>query len=680
MGQMNKICTSLISILGIAGCSSMDTGNGHSLWLPDSGADGNATTVEIARNEIRAADADAEIVIDETLDIHEDGFIIRDEEEGRYIYAGTATGALYGAFALQRLERTGQADGPLDIREEPSYGLRILNHWDNLDNTVERGYAGYSIWHWGEPVPETLIREYARANASIGINGSVLNNVNATPEILTSAKLERAAAIADVMRPYGIRVYLSVNFSSPAALGGLTTSDPADSLVRDWWDEKVAEIYSLIPDFGGFLVKANSEGLPGPQDYGRSHADGANMLADALAPYGGTVMWRAFVYSPKSSDRACQAVDEFAPLDGCFRDNVIIQIKNGPVDFQPREPFSPLFGRMPDTALMPEFQITQEYLGFSNHLVYLVPLFKECLDSDTWCAGEGSTVAAVTTGRIHPSSYRTTAIAGVANIGRDENWCGHHFAQSSWYGFGRLAWNTELSSEEIAREWIMQTFNGDEAFVEPVLDMMMTSRETAVDYMMPLGFHHLFAWTHHYGPEPWCDIEGAREDWLPRYYHKADSIGVGFDRTRRYTDQDGEVTGGSGNVDQYHEPLASLYNSVETCPEELLLWFHHLPWNHTMSSGRTLWDEICLHYDRGVKKVREYQAVWESVRPYIDYGRWKDVRERLAVQESDARWWRDACVQYFGEFSGLPVPADVEQPERPLSELKEIHLDMKHHN
>ena len=613
---------------------------------------------------------ESETIVDPTLDLHDDGFMIKDTPQGRQIMAKTEVGAMYGKYALQRMERTGQADGLLDVREEPSYDRRILNHWDNLDNTVERGYAGWSIWHWGEPVPVELIRQYSQLNASIGINGSVLNNVNAAPEMLRRDYLERAAEIADIMRPYGIHVYLSVNFSSPAVLGELETSDPLDERVRRWWDAKVAEIYSLIPDFGGFLVKANSEGRPGPQDFGRTHADGANMLADALAPYDGIVMWRAFVYSPKSTDRANQAVEEFEPLDGQFRENVLIQIKNGPVDFQPREPFSPLFGRMSKTALMPEFQITQEYLGFSNHLVYLVPLFKECLDSDTYCKGEGSTIEAITTGKVYPKTYSTTAIAGVANIGRDSNWCGHEFAQASWYGFGRMAWNTELSSEEIAMEWIQQTFSSDKRFTEPVSEMMITSRETAVNYMMPLGFHHIFAWDHHYGPEPWCEIDGARADWLPKYYHKADSFGVGFDRTRK----------GSGNVDQYHEPLASIYNSMESCPEELLLWFHHVPWTHVMKSGRTLWDEICHRYDHGVKTARSYLELWDAMKPYVDSERWEAVRAKMEIQEHDARWWRDACIQYFGEFSGMPVPNEIEQPERPLDELKKIKLDLKHHN
>ncbi|MBQ3245686.1 MAG: alpha-glucuronidase [Bacteroidales bacterium] len=649
---MNKFKVCVISMLAIVSCSK-PIDNGNALWLPEG-------TPEV----------NAEVVLDEGLDLKNDGFIIRDTPDGRKIMARTVTGAMYGTYALQRMERTGKAEGPLDLREEPSFERRILNHWDNLDNTVERGYAGWSIWHWGEPVPVDLIKEYARLNASVGINGSVLNNVNATPEILSTEKLERVAEIADIMRPYGIRVYLSVNFSSPAALGGLATSDPLVPEVAEWWKDKAAEIYGLIPDFGGFLVKANSEGLPGPQDFGRTHADGANMLADALKPYDGIVMWRAFVYSPKSSDRACQAYDEFAPLDGQFRDNVIIQIKNGPVDFQPREPFSPLFGHMPNTQMMAELQITQEYLGFSNHLVYLLPLFKECLDSDTYCKGPGSTIAAITTGKTYPDAYRTTAIAGVANIGRDENWCGHHFAQSSWYGFGRMAWDCSLSSEEIAREWIMQTFTSDPGFVEPVLGMMMSSREAAVDYMMPLGLHHIFAWGHHYGPEPWCEIPGARADWLPKYYHKADAAGVGFDRTRS----------GSGNVDQYHEPLASIYNDISTCPEELLLWFHHTPWDHTMSSGRTLWDELCHRYDRGIRTVQSYISTWEEMRPFVDRKRWEEVKAKLEIQESDSRWWRDACVQYFQEFSGMEIPSDVSQPERPLEELKKIKLDMTHHN
>lgn len=650
---MNKLYTTLLlSALAISGCT-RSAGNGKLLWL-------DSETPEVK----------AEVIVDKELDLKNDGFIIRDTPEGRRILASTEIGALYGTYALDRLERTGKADGCLDIRQEPAYERRILNHWDNLDNTIERGYAGWSIWHWGEPVPEKLIRDYARLNASVGINGCVLNNVNATPEMLRRDYLERVAEIADIMRPYGVKTYLSVNFSSPAELGGLPTSDPLDPQVQEWWSAKAEEIYSLIPDFGGFLVKANSEGLPGPQDFGRTHADGANMMADAVKPFGGIIMWRAFVYAANSPDRANQAYEEFMPLDGQFRDNVIVQIKNGPVDFQPREPFSPLFGGMSKTAMMIEFQITQEYLGGSNHLVYLSTLFEECLDSDTYCQGEGSTVADVTTGKLYPETYNTTAIAGVANIGRDGNWCGHDFAQSSWYAFGRLAWDPYMDSEAIAREWLQLTYTTDDEFVGPVTEMMMSSRDAAVDYMMPLGMHHIFAGIHHYGPEPWYDVPGARADWMPKYYHQAEPYGMGFDRTRT----------GSGNVDQYHEPLASMFNNIETCPEDLLIWFHHIPWDHRMSSGRTFWDEMCYRYDRGIRKVRGFQKTWNDVRKFVDPERWEHVRAKLEIQEHDARWWRDACLQYFGEFSGMPVPAELEQPERPLEELKLIKLDMKHHN
>ncbi len=598
-------------------------------------------------------------------------FLIRSTGEEIMVVGGSDIGALYGAYHLQRLSRTGAPLTDLDIRQSPYYDMRILNHWDNLDGTVERGYAGRSIW-WQPGISDwehqALWRQYARANASVGINGTVLNNVNATPEILTRPYLEKVQTIANTLRPYGIRVYLSVNFSSPAMLGGLETSDPLNPQVAQWWKEKADEIYALIPDFGGFLVKANSEGLPGPQDFGRTHAQGANMLADALKPHGGIVMWRAFVYNPTGTDRAMQACNEFKPLDGQFRDNVIVQIKNGPVDFQPREPFSPLFGAMERTALMPEFQITQEYLGFSNHLVYLAPLFKECLDSDTYQNGPGSTVAKITGGQVFPRPV--TAIAGVANIGLDANWCGHSFAQANWYAFGRLAWDPGMDEEQLAREWLGQTFTTDPAFVAPVSRMMMESREAAVDYMMPLGLHHIFAWDHHYGPEPWCEIPGAREDWLPKYYHKADSSGLGFDRT----------LAGSKAVAQYNPPLDSIFNSITACPENLILWFHHVPWDHRMKSGRTMWDELCFKYDTGVKTVREFQRVWENQKEAVDSERFEEVRAKLAIQAADAVWWKDACLLYFQTFSKRPFPQGVEPAVHTLDELKKIKLDLKHHN
>ena len=552
---------------------------------------------------------------------------------------------------------------------EPYYAHRILNHWDNLDDSVERGYAGHSIWEWtSDEIPADRIRQYGERNQAIGINGTVLNNVNASPAVLDQDHLARVAAIADILRPYGMQVYLSVNFASPMVLGGLPTADPFNEDVIKWWQCKVEEIYGLVPDFGGFLVKASSEGQPGPQDFGRTHVDGANMLADALAPHDGIVMWRSFVYAPDSQDRAKQAVEEFQPLDGQFRDNVIIQIKNGPVDFQPREPFSPLFGVLKETCMMAEFQITQEYTGQANHLCFLAPMWKECLDSDTYRDGEGSTVA-----------KNISAVAGVANIGQDENWCGHFFAQANWFAFGRLAWDPALSSEQIADEWLHITFHKpwwasekrfEREFIEPVKEMMLSSREAVVDYMMPLGIHHIFAGDHHYGPEPWYAPQGLRVDWTPPYYHKAADDGIGFDRTRE----------GTGAVDQYNEPLASLYNDIRTCPEELLLWFHHVPWDYTMQSGRTLWDEICLHYERGIRTVEGYRKVWNNARKYVGKDIWSEVDAKLAIQEHDTRWWRDACVQYFQQFSGMEVPDDVEKPIIPLDSLKRIKLGMSYHN
>lgn len=603
-----------------------------------------------------------------------DGYIIKNvREEGLNITVVASSGSigvLYGVYHLLRLIQTGEFREQVDIVEKPSYNIRILNHWDNLNGTVERGYAGHSIWRWDE-LPDIVsprYKEYGRANASIGINGTVLNNVNASPEILSSDYLKKVKVIADTLRPYGVKVYLSVNFSSPKVLGGLFDSDPMNPAVRKWWRQKVSEIYRLVPDFGGFLVKANSEGQPGPQDYGRTHADGANMLADVLKPHGGVVMWRSFVYNPSGEDRAKQAYMEFIPLDGQFRDNVIVQVKNGPIDFQPREPFSPLFGAMRKTALMPELQITQEYLGFSNHLVFLATQWKEFLESDTFCDGEGSTVARTTDGSLFEHSL--TAIAGVANVGRDDNWCGHHFAQANWYAFGRLAWNHELTAENIADEWLKMTFNANEDFIVPVKQMMIKSWETAVDYMMPLGLHHIFAWDHHYGPEPWCDIPGARPDWLPRYYHNASKTGIGLDRT----------TSGSSAVSQYHHPLRDIFNDINKCPEELLLWFHHVSWDHSLKNGRILWDELCYRYDSGVQQVREFQKIWDKMEPYVDDERFRHVQSKLKIQARDAVWWKDACLLYFQTYSGKPIPYDIERPVHELDDLMKIKLDLKHHN
>jgi alpha-glucuronidase len=610
----------------------------------------------------------------ELRQMHKDGYLIRDlvhnNRKITVVASPTSVGVLYGVFHWIRLVQTSQLQAGLNVKSEPRYDLRMLNHWDNLNGTIERGYAGYSLWKW-EELPETLSPryvEYARANASIGINGMVPNNVNANPQILTTEYIRKLKALADVFRPWGIRVFVSVNFASPAVVGGLPNSDPLEKNVQDWWQNKAREIYRLIPDFGGFLVKANSEGQPGPMDYGRTHVDGANMLAQALKPHGGIVIWRAFVYDPGEEDRARQAYLEFVPHDGAFADNVIIQVKNGPVDFQPREPFSPLFGAMDKTPTMIEFQITQEYTGFSNHLVFLGPQNEEVLKSDTYARGEGSTVAKVTDGTLIPNLIK--AVAGVANIGEDTNWCGHHFAQANWYAFGRQAWDHTLESEQIADEWIRMTFTSDPGFLEPVKEMMLQTHEAVVNYMMPLGLHHLFAWGHHYGPEPWCDVPGAREDWLPRYYHNASEFGIGFDRTRK----------GSGAVDQYFPPLNDLFNDVNTCPEIYLLWFHHLPWTHTMKNGRTLWDEMAHKYQEGVDSVREFQKVWDRMEPYVDAQRFRHVQSRLRIQARDAVWWRDAIMLYFQTYSGMPIPYELERPVHDLEDLKEIKLDMTHHN
>lgn len=574
-----------------------------------------------------------------------ESFSIRRDGKKIVISSADDRGALYGAYSLLR-------DSMQIPREEsPAFALRLLNHWDNLDGTVERGYAGHSLWDW-ETLPDSIsprYEEYARENARIGINGTVLNNVNASPRILSADYLTKVARLADIFRPYGLKVYLSVNFASPMVLDSLPTADPLSPEVGQWWKNKADEIYRLIPDFGGFLVKANSEGQPGPMDFGRTHAEGANMLARALAPHKGIVMWRAFVYSPIDADRAKQAYMEFQPLDGQFDPNVIIQIKNGPIDFQPREPYSPLFGAMPQTDEMVEFQVTQEYLGHANHLAYLAPMWKEFFDY------------------VRPSSLK--AIAGVANIGDSDNMTGNPLAAANWYAFGRLAWDPELSAGQIAKEWIdSRLFTNPSAVPDSIYDsltdMFLTSRETVVDYMMPLGLHHIFAFGHHYGPEPWCDVPGARPDWLPKYYHRADSKGLGFDRT----------SSGSNAVEQYPEPLRSRLDSLSACPEEFLLWFHHVPWTHRLKSGRTLWDELCYHYERGAITAQDYQRRWQQAAPYIDPALHADVAERLRTQAADARWWKDACLQYFREFSGLPYPAGVTPPDRPLDRLKKISL------
>jgi alpha-glucuronidase len=578
------------------------------------------------------------------------------------IMANSDIGTLYGVYHFLRLLQMRQPVDALKIVQSPRIQHRVLNHWDNLNRTVERGYAGFSLWDWHK-LPDYLYpryEDYARANASIGINGASLTNVNANAAVLTGQYLDKFSALAQVFRPYGIRLYLAVRFSSPIEIGGLKTADPLDPAVQKWWRDKAKEIYRRIPDLGGFLVKASSEGQPGPGDYGRSHADGANMLADALAPHGGLVMWRAFVYSATDkTDRAKQAYNEFKPLDGKFRKNVVVQVKNGPIDFQPREPFHPLFGAMPETPLALEFQITKEYTGFATHLVYLGTQYKEVLDSDTHAKGEGSQVAEVIDGSLH--KYTRTAIAGVANTGMDRNWSGSHFDQANWYAYGRLAWDHALTAEAIADEWIRMTFSNEAAVVEPVKKMMLGSWQTVVDYMTPLGLHHIMGEGHHYGPAPWVD-KLPRADWTSVYYHRADAKGIGFDRTEA----------GSAAVSQYFPPLNTIYNDPAQTPEKLLLWFHHLPWNHKMASGRTLWNELAYRYNRGVDDVRAMQQTWASLEGMVDEQRFKDVRAFLAIQEKEAVWWRDACLLYFQTFSGMPIPKNYEQPAHDLQYYQKL--------
>ena len=560
-----------------------------------------------------------------------DGFAIVKPTDGGSIEvkARRSAGLLYGAYELLRMQETGNSVS--NETSSPAFEYRVLNHWDNPDGSVERGYAGKSIWKWNEingdkgtmsiDLKERLTT-YARANASIGINGSVINNVNASPSILSLEYIKKVKVIADLLRPYGIKTYISVNFASPMVLDGLKTADPLNSEVRAWWKKKAKEIYKEIPDFGGFLVKANSEGQPGPGDYNRTHADGANMLAEALAPHKGIVMWRSFVYgNHEGEDRVKQAITEFEDLDGKFAKNVILQSKNGPLDFQPREPYAPIFDQMKHTPMWAELQITQEYLGQSLHLVYLAPMWKEFFSF------------------VNPKQLR--GIAGVANTGDDKNWCGHPFSQANWYAFGRLAWNPELSSDSIAREWLTQTFTHDAAFVNPMTEVMEASRESCVDYMMPLGLHHIFKADHHYGPEPQGQYPHFPIEWCPVYYHKADTAGVGYDRTRT----------GSDAVSQYRAPYNDLYNNIETCPEEYLLWFHHVSWDYKMKNGKTLWQNLCAHYNRGVSETERFAAVWQTMRPYVDAERFNHVSRLMDVQVDNAKEWRNVCLGYFSAFS-----------------------------
>ena len=645
--------------------------DGSQLWLGKQYANScqvisqlpDDATAKIAKQELESnwRGKNVELKIDKALNLGEGyNLYARPAQQGDNIqYEATITasnpiGLLYGAYELIRLQNTDAYNTgsgnqqnfskAIDETEKPQVGLRILNHWDNLDGSIERGYAGKSIFKWeeiklgkngkGGSISKSLhdrLITYARANASLGINGSVLNNVNASPKMMTAEYINKVKVIANILRPYGIRVYLSINFASPMALGYTKTADPLDKKVQQWWQKKAKEIYAAIPDFGGFLVKANSEGQPGPGDYHRTHAEGANMLADAVKPYGGIIMWRSFVYGAnhKGEDRVKQAVSEFKGMDGKFRDNVILQSKNGPLDFQPREPYAPIFDNIRQTSQMAEFQITQEYLGQSKHLTYLAPMWKEFF------------------GFVNPS--KLVGISGVANIGDDANWCGHPFSQANWYAFGRLAWNPSLTAEEIAHEWLVQTYeNQDEKFTKPVEMMMMTSREACVNYMMPLGLHHIFKFDHHYGPEPDGFIASYPLEWCPVYYHKADAKGIGFDRSSKGTDA----------VGQYPEPYRSLYDNIETCPEEYLLWFHHVAWNYKMKSGSTLWQELCMKYNMGVAMVEVYRDFWHtSAKQYMKghEQEWQHTDSLLNVQLENAKEWRNTCLKYFQTFSKMEI-------------------------
>lgn len=666
---MKKYLILLITVLTSLHVSAQS--DGSQLWLGKQYANScqvisqlpDDATAKIAKQELENnwRGKNVELKIDKSLNLGE-GYNIyaRPAQQGDNIqYEATITasnpiGLLYGAYELIRLQNTDAYNTgsgnqqnfskAIDETEKPQVGLRILNHWDNLDGSIERGYAGKSIFKWeeiklgkngkGGSISKSLhdrLITYARANASLGINGSVLNNVNASPKMMTAEYINKVKVIANILRPYGIRVYLSINFASPMALGYTKTADPLDKKVQQWWQKKAKEIYATIPDFGGFLVKANSEGQPGPGDYHRTHADGANMLADAVKPYGGIIMWRSFVYGAnhKGEDRVKQAVSEFKGMDGKFRDNVILQSKNGPLDFQPREPYAPIFDNIKQTPQIAELQITQEYLGQSKHLTYLAPMWKEFF------------------GFVNPD--RLVGISGVANIGDDANWCGHPFSQANWYAFGRLAWNPSLTAEEIAHEWLVQTYeNLDERFTKPVEMMMMTSREACVNYMMPLGLHHIFKFDHHYGPEPDGFIASYPLEWCPVYYHKADAQGVGFDRSSKGTDA----------VGQYPEPYRSLYDNIETCPEEYLLWFHHVPWTYKMKSGSTLWQELCMKYNMGVAMVEVYRDFWHtSAKQYMKghEQEWQHTDSLLNVQLENAKEWRNTCLKYFQTFSKIKI-------------------------
>ncbi|WP_051572094.1 alpha-glucuronidase family glycosyl hydrolase [Ruminiclostridium cellobioparum] len=589
----------------------------------------------------------------EKQNLGEEGFIIKlltENEQKQLLVAGkTDRGLLYGVFSLLRLIQTGTGLDELPRIENPVNQLRMVNHWDNMDGSIERGYAGKSIFYKNNKITGNLARigDYARILASVGINAIAINNVNVhkiETLLITDRYIKDAAKLNEIFRSYGIKLFLSINFASPLSTGELSTADPLDKEVRKWWKNRAEFIYSHMPDFGGFLVKADSEGRPGPFTYGRTHADGANMLAEALKPHGGLVIWRCFVYNclqdwrDRTIDRAKAAYDHFMPLDGAFAENVLLQIKNGPMDFQVREPVSPLIGGLEKTNQVLELQTTQEYTGQQKHLCYLVPMWKEVLDFDTCAKGRGTSVKKIISREVFKNKYG--GFATVTNIGDDTNWTGHQMAQANTFGYARLAWDPELTSEEIAESWIRLTYSNDRILVGTIKDMLLGSWRTYENYTSPLGIGWMVNPNHHYGP----NVDGYEYDkWGT--YHRADHKGIGVDRT---------VRNGTGYAGQYHKEVARLYENVETCPEELLLFFHYIPYDYRLKSGETLIQYIYNTHFEGVEQAEELKRKWESLKDKVEEDVFDHVMERLEGQIAHSKEWRDIINTYFFRKTGIP--------------------------
>jgi len=581
----------------------------------------------------------------------EDGFWIKTVVAGGVpslvITAANDRGVLYGVFAFLRKVGLGEAVKQLDERQVPYAPIRWTNEWNNLDGSIERGYGGRSIFFEGDNVRSDLgpVRDYARLLASLGINGCTISNVNANPRVITTEFLPQLVRVAEVFRPWGIRLSVAVDFSSPRRIGGLDTFDPLDARVVQWWKDKVDEIYRAVPDFGGIVVKADSEGRLGPSAYGRSHADATNVIARALKPHGGLIFYRGFVYDHKmdwrnlKNDRARAAYDNFKPLDGQFEDNAVIQIKNGPIDFQVREPASPLFGTLEKTNQVVELQITQEYLGQQRHLCYLPPMWKEVLDFDLQAKGAGTPMKALVAGKTFQRPLG--GFVGVSNVGRDQNWLGHHLAMANLYGFGRLAWNPDLSARQIAEEWTRLTFSHDKRVVDTIVAMQLGSWRTYENYSGPLGAQTLTDITGpHFGPA----VEASeRNGW--GQWHRADEKGIGMDRT---------VATGTGFIGQFRPAVAKTYESLKDCPDELLLWMHHVPYTHVLHSGKTVIQHIYDTHYQGAQEAEGFVTQWKSLKGLVDDERYREVLTRLEYQAGHAQVWRDAVSSWFLKTSGIP--------------------------